>query len=77
MSSWLFGVFPFCIPLAYSLGALCSFFFYLYIAFYRSKKINTCFFHKMSNVQRRVNHMSRIKVNGMWLIEENEIREGV
>ena len=26
MSSWFFEVFPFCIPLVYSLGALCSFF---------------------------------------------------
>ena len=32
-----FWGFPFCIPLVYSLGALCSL-FYQYIALYRSKK---------------------------------------
>ena len=38
MSSWFFGVFPFCIPLMYSLGASCS--FLIYILLFTDKKKN-------------------------------------
>ena len=35
---------------------------------------NTSFFHKMANAQRRRNLLSRVKINGSWLTEENEVR---
>ncbi|RVX18032.1 putative ribonuclease H protein [Vitis vinifera] len=39
---------------------------------------NTGFFHKMANSHRRKNCLSKIKVNGTWLTEEQEIKgEGV
>ena len=38
---------------------------------------NTGFFHKMANSHRRKNCLSKIKVNGTWLTEEHEIKEGV
>ena len=38
---------------------------------------NTSFFHKMANIHRRRNSMARVKINGTWLIEENEIRDGM
>ncbi|KAJ9693798.1 hypothetical protein PVL29_009659 [Vitis rotundifolia] len=38
---------------------------------------NTGFFHRMASAHRRNNTMGRIKVNGEWLIEEQEVREGV
>ncbi|RVW43416.1 Transposon TX1 uncharacterized 149 kDa protein [Vitis vinifera] len=38
---------------------------------------NTGFFHKMANAHRRRNNVDRIKVNGDWLTEENDIREGI
>ena len=41
MSSWFFGVFPFCIPLVYSLGALCSFFIYILLFTDPKKKKKT------------------------------------
>ena len=31
----------------------------------------------MASAHRRVNHMDRIKINGLRLTEEREIREGV
>ena len=37
---------------------------------------NTGFFHKMTNSHRRKNCLSKIKVNGTWLIGEQEIRRG-
>ena len=37
----------------------------------------TSFFHKMVNAHRRRNNVERIKINGAWLTEENEIREGI
>ena len=37
---------------------------------------NTGFFHRMANSHFRKNALVRIKVNGMWLIEWQEIREG-
>ncbi|RVW97910.1 Transposon TX1 uncharacterized 149 kDa protein [Vitis vinifera] len=38
---------------------------------------NTRYFHRMASAHRRVNHMDRIKINGIKLTEEREIREGV
>ncbi|RVW52812.1 LINE-1 reverse transcriptase-like [Vitis vinifera] len=38
---------------------------------------NTGFFHRMASAHRRNNVMGRIKVNGEWLVEEQEVREGV
>ena len=38
---------------------------------------NTGFFHKMANSHRRKNCLSKIKVNGTWLTEEQEIKGGV
>ncbi|KAJ9682487.1 hypothetical protein PVL29_018413 [Vitis rotundifolia] len=38
---------------------------------------NTRFFHKMANVHRRRSSMARVKINGVWLTNENEMREGV
>ncbi|RVW54301.1 Transposon TX1 uncharacterized 149 kDa protein [Vitis vinifera] len=38
---------------------------------------NTGYFHKMANAHRRRNNVERIKINGAWCIEENEIREGI
>ena len=38
---------------------------------------NTGFFHRMASAHRRHNAMDRIKVNGEWLVEEQEVREGV
>ena len=38
---------------------------------------NTGFFHRMASAHRRNNAMGRIKVNGEWLVEEQEVRERV
>ena len=38
---------------------------------------NTGFFHRMANAHRRNNSMDKIKINGVWLSEEQEVREGV
>ena len=38
---------------------------------------NTSFFHRMANSHRRRNCLSKIKINGIWLIEEQEIKGGV
>ncbi|RVX07973.1 putative ribonuclease H protein [Vitis vinifera] len=38
---------------------------------------NTGFFHKMANAHRRRNNVERIKINRVWLTEENGIREGI
>ena len=38
---------------------------------------NMRFFHKMANAHRRRNNVDRIKINSVWLLEENEIKEGV
>ena len=38
---------------------------------------NTTFFHKMANVRKRKSSMAQVKINGVWLTEENEIKEGV
>ena len=38
---------------------------------------NTCFFHRMTNGHRRNNSLDRIKINRVWLTEEQEVREEV
>ena len=38
---------------------------------------NMRFFHKMINAHRRRNIVDIIKINGVWFLEENEIRDGV
>ncbi|RVX19302.1 Transposon TX1 uncharacterized 149 kDa protein [Vitis vinifera] len=38
---------------------------------------NTGFFHRMANAHRRNNSMDKIKINGRWLEEEREVREGI
>ena len=37
---------------------------------------NTGFFHKMANAHRRRSNVDKIRINGVWLSEENEIKEG-
>ena len=37
---------------------------------------NTGFFHRMANAHRRNNSLDKIKINGGWLAEEQEVREG-
>ena len=38
---------------------------------------NTRFFHRMANAHRRVNAMTKIKINGVRITEEQEVREGI
>ncbi|RVW89770.1 LINE-1 retrotransposable element ORF2 protein [Vitis vinifera] len=38
---------------------------------------NTRYFHRMASAHRRVNHMDRIKINGITMTKEREIREGI
>ena len=38
---------------------------------------NRGFFHRMANAHRRNNSLDRIKINGVWRIEEQEVREGI
>ncbi|RVW40194.1 Transposon TX1 uncharacterized 149 kDa protein [Vitis vinifera] len=38
---------------------------------------NTSFFHRMANAHRRRNNMERIRINGMWKLEENGMSEGI
>ena len=38
---------------------------------------NMGFFHRMANAHRSNNSLDRIKINGVWLSEEQEVREGV
>ena len=35
------------------------------------------FFHRMANAHRRNNSLDKIKINGVWLSEEQDVREGV
>ena len=39
--------------------------------------INTGFFHKMVNDHRRGNNVDIIRINGVWILEENEIKERI
>ena len=38
---------------------------------------NTGFFHRLANAHRRNNSLDKIKINGVWLTEEQDVREGV
>ena len=38
---------------------------------------NTGYFHRMVAAHRRFNHVDRIKIGGVWLNEEKDVREGV
>ncbi|RVW21357.1 hypothetical protein CK203_106329 [Vitis vinifera] len=38
---------------------------------------NTGYFHRMVAAHRRSNHVDRIKIGGVWLNEEKDVREGV
>ena len=38
---------------------------------------NTWFFHQMANAHWRNNSLDRIKINGVELAEEHEVREGI
>ena len=38
---------------------------------------NTGFFHRMANAHRSNNSLDIIKIDGVWLLEEQEMREGV
>ncbi|KAJ9673635.1 hypothetical protein PVL29_023281 [Vitis rotundifolia] len=38
---------------------------------------NTGFFHRMANAHRRNNSLDRIKINGVWMTEDQEMREGI
>ena len=35
------------------------------------------FFHKMANAHKRMNNVDKISINGVWLSEENETKEGL
>ena len=39
--------------------------------------LKASFFHRMANSNRRKNLLTKIKVNGVWLVEEAEIKQGV
>ena len=36
---------------------------------------NTSFFHRMTNAHKRKNHMARVKINGVWITKNRELRE--
>ena len=38
---------------------------------------NTRFFHRMTNAHSRNNSLDKIEINGVWLTEEQDVREGV
>ena len=38
---------------------------------------NTSYFHRMASAHRRANYMDRIKINGVRLSGDQEVREGV
>ena len=38
---------------------------------------NTGYFHKMANAYKRVNSLVKIKINGAWVTEERDIKDGV
>lgn len=43
----------------------------------KNNKFFFFFFHKMANVCYRKNFLTKVKVNGVWLIEEVELKNGV
>ena len=38
---------------------------------------NTGFFHRMANARRKNNSLDIVKINGVWMTEEQEVREGI
>ncbi|KAL6328664.1 hypothetical protein AAG906_003349 [Vitis piasezkii] len=38
---------------------------------------NTGFFHRMANAHRRINAMSKIRINGVRFTEDQDMREGI
>ena len=38
---------------------------------------HTGFFHRMANAHRNNNSLDRVKIDGVWLLEEQEVREGI
>ena len=38
---------------------------------------NTCFFQWMANANRRYNSLDRIKINEVWMTEDQGVREGI
>ena len=38
---------------------------------------NTIFFHRMANAHSRRNWLSKMKVNGCWFIDENDLKTSV
>ena len=38
---------------------------------------NTRFFHKMGNSWKRKNYLQKIKVDGVWLTEEADLKQGI
>ena len=38
---------------------------------------NTRFFHRMANAHSRRNWLSKLKVNGCWHIEDNDLKDSV
>ena len=38
---------------------------------------NTRFFHKMANAHRRKNRIRRIRINGVWFTEDQEMKEEI
>lgn len=38
---------------------------------------NTRFFHEMANTNWRRSSMARVKIDGIWMIEKVEIKDGV
>ncbi|RVW31161.1 putative ribonuclease H protein [Vitis vinifera] len=46
-------------------------------ALVKGRDKNIGFFHRMANAHRRNNSLDRIKINKVWLTEEQEVREGI
>ena len=38
---------------------------------------NTIFFHRMANAHSRINWLFKLKVNGSWHTEENDLKNSV
>ena len=60
MSGWFFGVFPFCIPLVYSLGASCSFLIHILLFTDKKKK-------RMLSKKHTVSKLSPIAIRYVFL----------
>ena len=39
--------------------------------------MNSGYFHRMANAHHRNNSLDRIMINGEWLTEDQEVREGI